>query len=588
MRPLLRRLPPRPRRTDLSFARPCGAGRRTADLRGGDKFLKSKAAIAASTQKASPDTLAWGLSSRETAILAAIVLSTIAIYLPSLRNGWVWDDWLEFVDNKLIHTWSYVWKSFIYDTWWYQNPARRPQSAYYRPLENVWFAANALVFGTHPAAWHLAKIILHAVAVLLCFRVAQLLTGDVAVGLLTAAIFGLIPANTESVVWASAIPEPLSTVFEMGALCCFINREPGWSRGLVFALMLYAGATLSHETAILFPLIVAAYVFLFEGGDERPSGAARTAETRRRIVSALRAGAPFVLVAIAYICARANALGFHSLFGIHYKATSLILQGFVETRTDYSPSQILMTLPVVLIAYLAVLALPAMAGPTHAVQWITHPQPLVFISAAALVILGAAAFLLAWRSSNRRIYLFCAAWSFLTMAPTLNLNNLFYLIADRYLYEPAFGWSLAVAITALSIAAAGPRARKAVGAAMAVLLVLYAASTMQMEHYWHDDITYFQRCVEIVPYQPIYRFQLVVAMNRAGDFEGAARVLERGTIIVPNDAPLQLALARQYQRMGRQLDFEREFQKFVKLSAAMTQRQRAAESSRASQPAGAP
>lgn len=65
-------------------------------------------------------------------------------------------------------------------------------------------------------------------------------------------------------------------------------------------------------------------------------------------------------------------------------------------------------------------------------------------------------------------------------------------------------------------------------------------------------------------------------------------MLERGTIIVPNDAPLQLALARQYQRMGRQLDFEREFQKFVKLSAAMTQRQRAAESSRASQPAGAP
>ncbi len=530
----------------------------------------------------------WNLSSRETAILAAIVLATIAIYLPSLRNGWVWDDWLQIVDNPLIHSWSFVWKSFIHDSWWFQNPAQLPQSAYYRPLQDTWFAANALVFGMHPAAWHLVKIILHAIAVVLCFRVAQLLTGDVAVGLLTAAIFGFIPANAESVLWVSGISKPLATMFELGALCCFINRQPGWSRGLVFALMLYAAATFSHETAILFPLIVAAYVFLFEAGDERPSGGAQNAGTTKRMVSALRACAPFVVVAIAYMCARVNALGLHTLFGFHHKMTWLILQGFVGMRPHYSPSQVLMTIPVVLIAYLAVLALPAMAAPTHAVQFMTHPQPLVFISAAALLILAAAAFVLARRSSNRRIYLFCAAWSFLTMAPALNLNNLFYPIADRYLYEPSFGWSLAFAITAVSIAAAGPRARKAVGAAMTVLLAAYAVSTIKIERYWHDDITYFQRCVEIAPSQSIFRFLLVGAMNKAGDFEGAVRVLERGTAIDPSDAPLQLALALEYQRMGRELDYEQEFQKFVKLSGAIIQRQRAAESSDASQPSAPP
>jgi len=530
----------------------------------------------------------WDLSSRETAILVAIVLATIAIYIPSLRNGWLWDDWIQIVNNPLIHSWSFVWNSFIHDSWWFQNPAQLPQSAYYRPLQDTWFAANALVFGNHPAAWHLVKIILHAIAVVLCFRVAQLLTGDVAVGLLTAAIFGLMPANAESVLWVSGISKPLATMFELGALCCFINRQPGWSRGLLFALMLYAAATFSHETAILFPLIVAAYVFLFERGDERPSGVAQNAGTTERVGAALRAGAPFVIVAIAYMCARVNALGLHSLFGLHHKMTWLILQGFVGMRPHYSPSQVLMTIPVVLIAYLAVLALPAMAAPTHAVQWMTHPQPLVFISAAALLILAAAAVVLAWRSSNRRIYLFCAAWSFLTMAPALNLNNLFYPIADRYLYEPSFGWSLAFAITALSIAAAGPRARKAVGAAMAVLLAANAVSTIKIERYWHDDITYFQRCVEIAPDESMFRFELVGAMNKAGDFEGGVRVLEGGTAIDPSDAPLQLALALEYERMGRQLEYQREFQKFVKLSAAMIQRQRAAESSDASQPASAP
>ncbi len=104
------------------------------------------------------------------------------VYLPSLRNGWVFDDREEFVDNKLIHSWSFLWNSFIYDSWWFKDPQHLPQSAYYRPLEDVWFAANALVFGKHPAAWHLAKIVAAPVAVVLCFRVAQLLTGDVEPG----------------------------------------------------------------------------------------------------------------------------------------------------------------------------------------------------------------------------------------------------------------------------------------------------------------------------------------------------------------------------------------------------------------------
>jgi hypothetical protein len=63
-----------------------------------------------------------------------------------------------------------------------------------------------------------------------------MITGDVATGLLAAAIFGLMPAHVEAVVWASSIPEPLTAVFELGALVCPIGRKPGWwSRGMLFA-----------------------------------------------------------------------------------------------------------------------------------------------------------------------------------------------------------------------------------------------------------------------------------------------------------------------------------------------------------------
>jgi protein O-mannosyl-transferase len=538
--------------------------------------MKSKAAIAASKPEAPPTTLVWNLTSQQATILAAIMLLTIAIYIPSLGNGWVFDDWREFVNNKLIHSWSFVWNSFRYDSWWFLDPRSLPQSAYYRPLEDTWFAANALLFGTHPALWHLAKVLLHAVAVILCFRVAQFISGDVATGLLTAAVFAVMPAHVDGVVWASAIPEPLSTTFELGAMIFLIGRKPGWSCGLFIAAFFYACAMLTHESAILFPLIVFAYVFLFERRDD--------AGTRSRMVSALRVCVPFVVVAIAYMCARVHALGLDFLFGTHFPLNWLAARGFTMSKPHYSPAQILMTLPVALITYLGILTLPGAAGPTHAVEWITRPEPIVFITGAALVLIAVAAFILARRSSKWRIYLFCAIWGLLTIAPALNLNALWWLVDDRYLYAPSFGWSLALAVAVMQIAASGSTARKAVGASMVALLALYAVSTVQIQRYWHDDVTFFQRCVEISPDDPDYRTRLAAAMNKVGDTEGAAQQLERITALQPDKAYFHLRLAQQYKLMGRELDFEREFQRFNELSQAMVRKQRAAESSGAGTP----
>jgi hypothetical protein len=519
----------------------------------------------------------WELDARQAAILAGILVVTVAIYLPSLRNGWVFDDWHEFVENKLIHSWSFIWNSFRYDSWWFLKPDRLPQSAYYRPLENVWFAANAWLFGTNPVLWHLGKIALHAIVVALCFRVAQLLTGDVATGLLTAALFGLMPAHVGAVVWASAIPEPLSTAFELGAMIFLIQRKPGLSRGLLIALFLCGCAMLTHESAILFPLIVAAYVFIFERVD---------ATATVRIVRAIRIAAPFVVLAIAYMCARLNALGYDFLFGVHHMTDSMMVRGLVQLRVQHPPVDVLMTLPLVLLTYLAVVAIPAMAAPTHVVNWIERPEPLLFMTGTAVIVLAAGAFMLGRRSPNRRIYLFCAVWIALTMAPALNLNALWWLVDDRYLYAPSFGWSLALAMVAMEIAASGSRARTVLGPALAVILVAYATSTMQTERYWRDDVAFFSRCVEIGPNEPDYRLRLAAAQNKAGNSEEAARVLERGTQLDPGDVHLHLKLAQQYQMMGRQADFMREFQKVTELSAAKALRNDTTGGAYTSQPAG--
>ena len=320
--------------------------------------------------------------------------------------------------------------------------------------------------------------------------------------------------------------------------------------------------------------------FLFERSDE--------ASTARRIASAAGACAPFVLLAIIYMCARLKALGTAFMFGVHQQIDSGVVRGFVEARPHHSWAQILMTLPTVLFAYLGVLAVPPMADPTHAIQWILYPRPIMVGSWAALILIAAAALVFAWRSSNSRIYLFCAVWSVITIAPALNLNALWYLVDDRYLYAPSFGLCLAAAVAATQIAAAGSQARKAVGVAIAVFVAACVVFTVKMERYWYDDVAFFGRCVEIAPYDPGYRVRLAAAMNKAGELESAMRVLERGTVLDPDDVQMHLKLAEQYKMMGRVLDFQREFMKFNELSTARVMRRRAGGNSDASQPAGVP
>ena len=173
----------------------------------------------------------WNLEPRDLAILTTILLATALIYIPSIRYGWVWDDKAQTIDATELHSWAGVGKSFLHDSWWFRDPTNLPQSAYYRPFQTAWFGLNYMIFGNHPAAWHLEKIVLELIGVVVCFRLAQLLTRNTTIALLTAGIFGLIPANIESVVWISAIGEPLSTILEMGAMCCFINRKPGSRAG---------------------------------------------------------------------------------------------------------------------------------------------------------------------------------------------------------------------------------------------------------------------------------------------------------------------------------------------------------------------
>ena len=492
----------------------------------------------------------WNLESREIAVLATILVATALVYMPSLRYGWVWDDKAQTIQAKDLHSLAGIGKSFIYDSWWFHDPQNLPQSAYYRPFQTVWFGLNYLIIGNHPAAWHLEKIVIELIGVIVCFRLAQLLTRNNAIALLTAAIFGLLPANIESVVWCSAIGEPLSAIFEMGAMCCLINRGQGRSRGLAFALMLYAGALLSHETAVLFWLVIAAYLFLIEG---------------KRVGESMRITAPFILLAIVYLGARLGALGITNFAGRPDFVIPSVALGWEKPFPPRTAVDIIMTMPVALLFYLEILAVPGMAGPTHNVQWVTTLSLMSVAAAGILFVLGVVAWRLIRRGPDWRIYLFCAVWGLVAIAPAMNLKALAVLVQDRILYAPSFAWSLAVSIAAIRIAASSLRARTIVAGAISLLLIANAATIVRVERYWHDDVTFFSRCLAIAPHNAEYLRGLVDMLNWKGDLTGATIVLQNSVNLDPDNIYLHTKLADQYATLGRAAEFEAETVKIREL-----------------------
>jgi hypothetical protein len=84
----------------------------------------------------------WDLEPRDAVMLAAILMATALINLPEHPRRL--DVRLQAPNREppALHNWTGVGKSFIYDSWWFRNPATLPQSSYYRPLQAAWFGLS--------------------------------------------------------------------------------------------------------------------------------------------------------------------------------------------------------------------------------------------------------------------------------------------------------------------------------------------------------------------------------------------------------------------------------------------------------------
>ena len=477
-------------------------------------------------------------SGRERLILAGVLMAALAVYLRCLGNGFVYDDDTLILANPYIGQWSFLWKSLTRHTFWYIEsvPAGR-----YRPLLSIWLALSYHLFGFKPAGWHALMVATHLVAVWLVFKIGLGLTGRKESALLAAALFAVLPIHAEAVVWPAGFGLALAGTLELASFYVFMKRGDGERRNWYMALALYAAALFSHESAAAFPGLVAWYVFLLEPGSGAESRPARFAA---RVSRALVCMAPFAFEMLLYMAARRYALGF--------------LLSDPANPSNLAPlSQIIMTVPGAFATDLMLLAVPWMAGPAHSLEIVTSPaSPSFYLPVAALIALVAGLPVAIWRSPRRRLYLFCAGWIAIALAPMMDLHAFLedQFIHDNYLYLASLGSCLLLSDWATRVADRGAAASRLVWATAAVLAVSYAGALWNVQHYWHDEGVLFARCVEEFPHSWTCHNSLGMALESRGDLEGAAREFRSALAIAPHRPDTALALGVIYLQQRKPAD----------------------------------
>lgn len=249
-----------------------------------------------------------------------VALAIAAFVVTFVRVGgtpFTSEDWTQIADNGRIG-------SFLGAI----DPSREPL----RPFQHafLWCVAHA---GLDPAGdvlpWlaHAVGFALHATAALLLYRLARLAGLAATPAAVAVALFVAFP-NVKSLAWTAAVGNPARVCFELGAFVAFARhvRAPSWRTGLA-GIVLHVLATSGHESAMLFPALLVAWILCVEGETLR-AGFARAWRAARD---------PWVLLLVATCAAHVVHLATRAQRHHRVKSLDALPANVVKAATSLLP-----------------------------------------------------------------------------------------------------------------------------------------------------------------------------------------------------------------------------------------------------------
>jgi protein O-mannosyl-transferase len=443
-------------------------------------------------------------------VLCALVL---AAYGNSFKNGFAWDDNQQIVMNPDLRPGAPTAHLFSGDVWNFREHIGGGHN-YYRPLQMLTYRLTAQIWGFDPHAFHAVSIGFHLVVVQLAFFIFRRLGGRIDLAFASAALFAVHPVHAEAVDWISALPDIGCTVFLLLAFLFFHaahfdeadTSARVRSHGARIVLVVLSGGALAaamlwKETAVVFPLLVMAYVFCFE---ESPILIAR-------LRSAVKLSVPSWCIVGGYLLLRFRVLG-----SLANRQRDWILSPFQFVLSDLN----------LLFQYWAKLIAPVHLN----AYYVFSPVRSLADARAVISVLGLlfALPMLTWGLRRAALPTFAALWVFITLIPVFEIyalgRNAF---TERYLYLPSVGFCVLAVFAAAWIGRWVPSRYRAASGVVVLLLVVtrFAEATISRNPDWRDDSTLFVRTLEASPNAPFVQ-NMVAELHRGEDSSTGAAEAE--------------------------------------------------------------
>jgi len=460
-------------------------------------------------------------------VAAAVAVAAFLLYLPALGHEFLnYDDDLYLTRNPHLRLGlSRAGLAWAFTT---------SHGANWFPLTWISWLLDYQIWGLDARGFHLTNILLHAASTALLYGVLARLTGAVGRSAFVAGVFALHPVHVESVAWAAVRKDVLSGLFWMLALWAYVRyaERPSWRRYLPVAAFLALGL-MAKPMLVTLPFVL----LLLDYWPLR-----RRALVEKLPLFALSAASSVVTYRVQ---SAAGAVQGGDVYPLPVRLLNALLSYVAYLRQAFWPSDLAVFYP-------------------H--RGADLPRAAALGAGLLLAVVTAVAF---GRRRSRPYLLVGWLWFLGTLVPVIGLAQVgTQAHADRYLYLPLIGLSIAVAWTGRDVLAARwPRAPLAFGAAALAALALVSVRQVA---YWRDSAALFTRALEVTRENAVAHLNLGLALADRREYAEARRHLEEAIRIHPASGAAHGVLAEVLAREGRREEAVERFRTALRLDPTLS------------------
>ncbi len=479
--------------------------------------------------------LAW------VAYFVCLVAAVTLTYSNHFENSFHFDDYHSITDNIFIRDLGNGW-NILTDA---KTSSTLPPNRAWRPLVTLSLALDyRLGHGYAPfwfhfstLAWFVVQLGLMAALYVGVLRpyTADLRTRSAAA--FAVAWYGLHPVMAETINYIIQRAEVYSTLGVVGAMLIFV-RYPVQRRFGLYLLPLGFGL-LAKTPAVVFPILAAAYLWLFEAGE--------TPGRLRRII----------------ICILPSVVFCGGFIALQSAMTPGEFQSGSASAFGY-----LITQPYVVFRYFVSFFLPLHLSAD------TDLAP--FTSAFQLEVLGGFSFLAAIlcviyqtsQQASTRPVSFGLIWFLAALLPT-SVFPLAEVENDHRMYFAYVGLALAMVWAGVCVLPKKPfdgASRIAFRIGLALILIFSAAGTYRRNEVWKTEESLWHDVTLKSPRNGRGLMNFGLTQMAKGEYQAAAAYFERALPFTPNYSALQINLGIAYAGLGRHPEAEVHFQRAIALA----------------------